>query len=38
LGLFIDKSLEKLSVRKEERPKLGFGRVKIIEILEFILK
>lgn len=36
--MFIDKSLEKLSVKKEQRPKLGFGRVKIIEILEFILK
>lgn len=38
LGMFIDKSLQKLTVKHTERPKLGFGRIKIIEILSYILK
>ena len=36
--MFIDKSLEKLNVTNTDRAKLGVGRVKIIEILNYILK
>ena len=36
--MFIDKSLEKLTVANRNRAKLGVGRVKIIEILNYILK
>jgi hypothetical protein len=35
---FVEKSLEKLTVTSRSRPKLGTGRIKIIEILRFILK
>lgn len=35
---FIDKSLEKLKASTENRPKFGVGRIKIVEILKFILK
>lgn len=35
---FIDRSLEKLTVTARQRPKIGTGRIKIIEILRFILK
>lgn len=36
--LFIEKSCGKLQVDKRSRPKLGTGRMKIIEILRFIIK
>ena len=36
--LFVEKSCSKLQVDKRSRPKLGFGRLKIIEILRFIIK
>ena len=36
--MFIDRSLEKLNVTNRDRAKLGVGRVKIIEILNYILK
>ncbi len=36
--MFIEKSCQKLSVNSRIRPKLGLGRVKIVEILRFILK
>ena len=35
---FVDKSVEKLQVSSRDRPKLGTGRVKIVEIIRFILK
>jgi hypothetical protein len=35
---FIDKSAEKLQVNNRDRPKLGTGRLKIVEILRFVLK
>jgi hypothetical protein len=35
---FVQKSCEKLTVTARSRPKLGTGRIKIIEILRFILK
>lgn len=35
---FIQKSCEKLNVNAATRPKIGTGRIKIIEILRFILK
>lgn len=35
---FVQKSCEKLTVSGRSRPKLGTGRIKIIEILRFILK
>ncbi len=35
---FIQKSCEKLNVNTAIRPKIGTGRIKIIEILRFILK
>ena len=35
---FVDKSVEKLQVSGRDRPKLGTGRVKIVEILRFIIK
>lgn len=35
---FINKSVEKLQVDKRSRPKLGYGRLKIIEIIRFILR
>ena len=36
--MFVEKSCEKLKVDKRTRPKLGTGRMKIIEILRFIVK
>jgi hypothetical protein len=36
--MFIEKSVEKLQVDRRSRPKLGYGRMKIIEILRFIIK
>ena len=38
LLMFIQKSLSKLNITNTDRPKLGFGRAKILEILTFILK
>lgn len=38
LALFVEKSIEKLSVTKNERETLGFGRVKIVEVLSFIIR
>ena len=35
---FISKSVEKLQVDKRSRPKLGYGRLKIVEIIRFILR
>jgi hypothetical protein len=35
---FVQKSCEKLTVVARSRPKLGTGRIKIIEILRFIIK
>lgn len=35
--MFIDSSIQKLQI-SSDRPKLGTGRVKIIEILRYILK
>jgi hypothetical protein len=35
---FVEKSCKKLTVTSRSRPKLGTGRLKIIEILRFILK
>ena len=35
---FVEKSCEKLTVTTRSRPKLGTGRIKIIEILRFVLK
>jgi hypothetical protein len=35
---FVDKAIEKLKVGRKTRENLGFGRVKIIEILSFVLK
>lgn len=35
---FVEKSCEKLTVTSRNRPKLGTGRIKIIEILRFVLK
>lgn len=35
---FVDKSCEKLNVNSNSHPKLGVGRVKIVEILRHILK
>ena len=35
---FVEKSCEKLTVTSRSRPKLGTGRIKIIEILRFVLK
>ena len=36
--MFIEKSCEKLQTDKRKRPKIGIGRVKIIEILRFVIK
>ena len=36
--MFITKSCEKLGADKRTRPRLGYGRMKIIEILRFIMK
>ena len=36
--MFIEKSCTKLRSDRKDRPKLGYGRLKIIEILRFILK
>jgi len=36
--LFIEKSIHKLKVEKRTRPKLGFGRIKLIEILKFVIQ
>lgn len=36
--MFVEKSCEKLQIDRRSRPKLGFGRLKIIEILRFIIK
>lgn len=36
--LFIEKSCQKLNVQKRNRPKLGFGRIKLVEILKFVIK
>jgi hypothetical protein len=38
LETFVSISIEKLDITNRQRPKLGFGRVKIIEILTYILK
>jgi hypothetical protein len=38
LETFVDKSLEKLQVDARSRPKLGTGRLKIVEILRYIVK
>ena len=38
LALFVEKSIEKLSITKNERETLGFGRVKIVEVLSFIIR
>lgn len=35
---FVDKAIEKLKVGRKTRENLGFGRVKIVEILSFVLK
>ena len=34
----MEKSIEKLSITKNERETLGFGRVKIVEVLSFIIR
>ena len=36
--MFVEKSLEKLQIDRRNRPKLGFGRLKIIQILRFVIK
>lgn len=35
---FLKKTLEKLKIKRESRPTLGFGRMKIVEIMSFVLK
>ncbi len=35
---FIKKTLEKLRVQKTDRKTLGFGRMKIVEIIAFVLR
>lgn len=35
---FIAKSVDKLQVDKRSRPKLGYGRLKIVEIIRFIIR
>ena len=35
---FVDKSCDRLQLTARQRPKLGTGRLKIVEILRFILK
>ena len=36
--LFVQKSCDKLQVDRRSRAKIGFGRLKIIEILRYIIK
>lgn len=38
LKSFLKKALDKLQITREERRTLGFGRVKIVEIMSFVLK
>jgi hypothetical protein len=35
---FIGKSCMKLNVRTQNHPKIGLGRMKVVEILRFVLK
>lgn len=35
---FLKKTLEKLKIKRQSRPTLGFGRMKIVEIMSFVLK
>lgn len=38
LQSFLNKALEKLKVNRNSRKTLGFGRVKIVEIMSYVLK
>ena len=38
LQSFVNSALEKLKVSRDSRKTLGFGRVKIVEIMSFVLK
>jgi hypothetical protein len=35
---FIEKSCVKLNVRAQDHPRIGLGRMKVVEILRFVLK